>query len=309
MCSIESSGRVTAFPEADRYATDPTSGARLDRVAASHAHEEVDAFVADGSGDAYERMIDRLLAKEALRRAHGPHVARSGPLCRLGRLRRRSAADDLGVSRLCDPGFNANTPFDQFTVDQIAGDLLPAPMEEQLIATAFHRNTLTNNEGGTSDEEFRNVAIVDRVNTTMAVWMGTTIGVRPVPQPQVRPMTQEDYFRMFVLQQLGDADQTRRSPLLDLFTPTSCGMKPNGNNGSLNLKRFSAHPRRNSPRPRRRGPPNSTTEPTWTVLHPATLTAETDAGLTADDSGLITASIPTDTNAYTLRVPSARRKR
>ena len=65
--------------------------------------------------------------------------------------------------------------FDEFTVEQIAGDLLPEPGEEQLIATAFHRNTLTNNEGGTSDEEFRNVAIVDRVNTTMAVWMGTTM--------------------------------------------------------------------------------------------------------------------------------------
>src|SRR5262249_12351937 len=70
---------------------------------------------------------------------------------------------------------NANKPLDQFTIEQIAGDLLPKPTEEQLIATAFHRNTLTNNEGGTQDEEFRNVAIVDRVNTTMAVWMGTTI--------------------------------------------------------------------------------------------------------------------------------------
>ena len=70
---------------------------------------------------------------------------------------------------------NANKPFDQFTIEQIAGDLLDDPTEEQLIATAFHRNTLTNNEGGTNNEEFRNVAVVDRVNTTMAVWMGTTM--------------------------------------------------------------------------------------------------------------------------------------
>ena len=63
---------------------------------------------------------------------------------------------------------NENVPFDQFTIDQLAGDLLPNPTDDQLIATAFHRNTQTNNEGGTNDEEFRNVAVVDRVNTTFA---------------------------------------------------------------------------------------------------------------------------------------------
>jgi hypothetical protein len=70
---------------------------------------------------------------------------------------------------------NDNVPFDQFTIDQLAGDLLPNPTEDQYIATAFHRNTQTNNEGGTNDEEFRNVAVVDRVNTTFATWMGTTM--------------------------------------------------------------------------------------------------------------------------------------
>ena len=77
---------------------------------------------------------------------------------------------------------NENMPFDQFTIEQIAGDLLPNPSEEQLIATAFHRNTMTNNEGGTQDEEFRNAAVVDRVNTTMAVWMGTDDCLRSMPQ-------------------------------------------------------------------------------------------------------------------------------
>ena len=59
--------------------------------------------------------------------------------------------------------------------EQLAADLLPDPSEEQLMATGFHRNTMTNSEGGTNDEEFRNAAIVDRVNTTMAVWMGTSM--------------------------------------------------------------------------------------------------------------------------------------
>jgi hypothetical protein len=70
---------------------------------------------------------------------------------------------------------NSNMPFDQFTIEQNAGDLLPNPTDDQLIATAFHRNTMTQNEGGTDDEEFRNAAVIDRVNTTFAVWMGTTM--------------------------------------------------------------------------------------------------------------------------------------
>ena len=71
--------------------------------------------------------------------------------------------------------FDTNMPFDDFTVQQLAGDLLPDTTPDNKIATAFHRNTLTNNEGGTIDEEFRSVAVVDRVNTTLSTWMGTTI--------------------------------------------------------------------------------------------------------------------------------------
>ena len=82
--------------------------------------------------------------------------------------------------------FNRDMPFDQFTIEQIAGDLLPDPTTDQLIATAFHRNTMTNTEGGTDDEEFRTAAIVDRVNTTGQVWMGLVGLLWPVPQPQIR---------------------------------------------------------------------------------------------------------------------------
>ncbi|MCB0220379.1 MAG: DUF1549 domain-containing protein, partial [Chrysiogenetes bacterium] len=69
---------------------------------------------------------------------------------------------------------NANMPFDQFTIEQLAGDLLPHPTDDQLIATAFHRNTMTNTEGGTDDEEFRDAAVKDRIATTGQVWMGLT---------------------------------------------------------------------------------------------------------------------------------------
>ena len=106
---------------------------------------------------------------------------------------------------------NDNKPFDQFTIEQIAGDLLPNPTEDQLIATAFHRNTLTNSEGGTQDEEFRNAAVVDRVNTTMAVWMGTTMACAQCHTHKFDPISQHEYFQLFaILNNTQDADRQRR---------------------------------------------------------------------------------------------------
>ena len=114
---------------------------------------------------------------------------------------------------------NENKPFDQFTIEQIAGDLLPNPTDEQLIATAFHRNTLTNNEGGTQDEEFRNVAVVDRVNTTMAVWMGTTMACAQCHNHKYDPISQQEYFQLFaILNNTQDADRSDEAPVLAIYT-------------------------------------------------------------------------------------------
>ncbi|MEO2020499.1 MAG: DUF1553 domain-containing protein, partial [Pirellulaceae bacterium] len=114
---------------------------------------------------------------------------------------------------------NDNKPFDQFTVEQIAGDLLPEPTPDQLTATAFHRNTLTNSEGGTDDEEFRNVAIVDRVNTTLQVWMGTTIRCAQCHDHKYDPISQEEYFRFFAyFNNSEDADRRNEAPLLTRIT-------------------------------------------------------------------------------------------
>src|SRR5207253_11048359 len=114
---------------------------------------------------------------------------------------------------------NANKPFAQFTIEQLAGDLLPNPTQEQLIATAFHRNTLTNNEGGTDDEEFRNVAVVDRVNTTMAVWMGTTMACAQCHNHKYDPITQKEYFRFYAfLNNTEDADKPDETPVNKFFT-------------------------------------------------------------------------------------------
>jgi hypothetical protein len=92
---------------------------------------------------------------------------------------------------------NDDMPFDQFTIEQLAGDLLPSPTKVQLIATGFHRNTLINQEGGTDDEQFRNESVVDRVNTTGAVWLGLTAGCAQCHTHKYDPLTHHKYYQLF----------------------------------------------------------------------------------------------------------------
>ncbi|MBK8093472.1 MAG: DUF1549 domain-containing protein [Verrucomicrobiaceae bacterium] len=115
---------------------------------------------------------------------------------------------------------NSNMRFDQFTIEQNAGDLLPNPTDDQLIATAFHRNTMTQNEGGTDDEEFRNAAIIDRVNTTFAVFMGTTMACAQCHTHKYDPITINEYFQFYAfLNQSADSDKKDEVPLHSFDTP------------------------------------------------------------------------------------------
>lgn len=92
---------------------------------------------------------------------------------------------------------NRDLTFDQFTIEQLAGDLLPQPTKAQLVATGFHRNTLINQEGGTDNEQFRNEESVDRTNTTGAVWMGLTVGCAQCHTHKFDPITQKEYYELF----------------------------------------------------------------------------------------------------------------
>lgn len=95
--------------------------------------------------------------------------------------------------------FAADMPYDQFTIEQLAGDLLPQATREQQIATGFHRNTLTNQEGGTDPEEFRFAAVVDRVHTTATVWLGSTLACAQCHNHKFDPFSQRDYWRFFAI--------------------------------------------------------------------------------------------------------------
>ena len=205
-------------PEADR--TVLARRLALDLTGLPPTPKEVASFTTDAAPDAYVRFVDTLLAKPAF----GEHWARLWmDLARY--------ADSAGYPS--DPGrsiwpfrdyviraFNENKPFDQFTIEQLAGDLLPQPNEEQIIATAFHRNTMTNNEGGTSDEEFRNAAVIDRVNTTWAVWMGSSMACAQCHTHKFDPITQKEYFGFLaILNQTEDADRNDEAPLHQFFLP------------------------------------------------------------------------------------------
>ncbi|WP_162419261.1 PSD1 and planctomycete cytochrome C domain-containing protein [Cyclobacterium roseum] len=114
---------------------------------------------------------------------------------------------------------NADMPFDQFTVEQLAGDLLPEPDLDQLTATAFHRNTMVNDEGGTQDEEFRVAAVVDRVNTTFEVWQSTTMSCVQCHSHPYDPFKQEDYYQiMAFFNNSRDEDTHGEEPKLKFYS-------------------------------------------------------------------------------------------
>ena len=92
---------------------------------------------------------------------------------------------------------NRDMPFDQFTIEQLAGDLIPDATLDQLVATGFHRNTLVNQEGGADREQFRNEAVMDRVDTTGAVWLGLTVGCARCHHHKYDPISQQDYYHLF----------------------------------------------------------------------------------------------------------------
>ncbi|MGA0557629.1 DUF1553 domain-containing protein [Larkinella sp. VNQ87] len=203
-------------PEADRATL--IRRVSLDLTGLPPTEKEVADFVADQSPDAYEKVVNRLLASPA----YGERW--TGMWLDLARY-----ADTKGYER--DPGrniwryrdwlikaFNQDKPFDQFTIEQLAGDLLPNPTDDQLIATGFHRNTMTNDEGGTQDEEFRVAAVMDRVNTTWDVWQGTTFSCVQCHSHPYDPFVNEEYYKYLAFfNNSRDEDVTTETPTLRFY--------------------------------------------------------------------------------------------
>jgi hypothetical protein len=182
-------------PEADR--TTLLRRVYLDLVGVLPSVEEIDEFLADDRPDAYERVVDRLLAS--------PHYGERWARRWLDLAR---YADSNGYTRDMPReiwpyrdwvihALNQNMPFDQFVIEQLAGDLLPSATLAQRVATGFHRNTLFNEEGGTDPEQFRVERTVDRVNTTGTVFLGLTLACAQCHDHKYDPISQREYYEFF----------------------------------------------------------------------------------------------------------------
>lgn len=209
LARLEAEG-LSPSREADRYTL--AKRVYLDLIGLPPTPEEADAFVNDKAPNAYEAMVDRLLVSPQ----YGERWARKWlDLARYAdtngyekdRPRSMWPWRDWVVGAL-----NADMPFDQFTVEQLAGDMLPNATQAQKIATGFHRNTMINEEGGIDPLEYRFHSMVDRVGTTGTTWLGMTIACAQCHTHKYDPVTQVEYYRLMAC--INNADE----PVMELTT-------------------------------------------------------------------------------------------
>ena len=289
---------------ADRYSL--IRRVYLDLIGLPPTPDEVNAFVRDRSPFAYEKVVDKLLKSPA----YGERWARVW-------LDLARYADSTGYGS--DPlrlniwpyrdwligALNRNEPFDQFTIKQIAGDLLPNPTEEDQKATAFHRNTMTNTEGGTDDEEFRVAAVKDRANVTAQVWMGLTMGCAQCHTHKFDPITHREYYQFFAFfNQTEDNDQPDERPTLPLPTP-----EEKRKMDDLKAKITTLEKERNQTTPKleaelRAWVTEQAKGVSWEVLKPTVLqsTAATTLKKLEDDS-ILASGISPEKDSYVVQVP------
>jgi mono/diheme cytochrome c family protein len=299
LAKLEAEG-VAPSPEADR----PTLIRRLslDLLGLPPTPGEVDAFVNDPCPDAYERLVDRLLSSPHFGERWGRHWL---DLARY--------ADSDGYEKDSPRPFayryrdwviaaiNRDLPFDRFTTEQLAGDLLPGATLDQKIATGFHRNTLTNREGGTDPEEFRVAAVVDRVNTTGTVWLGLTIGCAQCHTHKFDPILQKEYYGLFAffnsdqevdlsapLPGEAEAYQAAKTEFDKAHVPLLAALERYDREG---------RPARQADWERSVGTP----EVRWTVMEPVEATSAKGASLTIrPDRSILASGINPETDTYTI---------
>jgi len=197
--------------EADR--TTLVRRLKLDLLGLPPTPAEVDEFVADKSADAYEKLVERLLASPHYGERWGRHwldAARYADSNGFEKDRERSIWPyrDWVISAL-----NRDLPFDQFTVEQLAGDLLPNPTLEQKVATGFLRNSMLNQEGGIEPEQFRTEAMIDRMDAVGRTWLGLTIACAQCHNHKYDPIAQREYYQLYAF--LNNDDE----PFLEVPTP------------------------------------------------------------------------------------------
>ncbi|MFO1449604.1 MAG: DUF1553 domain-containing protein [Opitutaceae bacterium] len=301
LARLESAG-LSPQPEADRAAL--IRRVSLDLTGLPPTVEEVDAFVGDPAPNAYEQLVDRLLARPT----YGEHWARSWlDLARYADSKGYADDQPRTMWRYRDyviDAFNRNLPFDQFTIEQLAGDLLPNPTLDQRFATGFHRNTMNNTEGGTDDEEFRTVAIIDRVNTTFAVWMGSSMACAQCHTHKYDPFTQKEYFQLYaIFNQSEDADRDNEAPFIDFYTDEQKAQRAAAQAELDRLHAAVLATRTTRATPARAWADAFPTQVEWKSPQPVDLRSKAGATLSASADGAVLVAPGKDTDTLTLDVP------
>ncbi|MCA1963678.1 MAG: PSD1 and planctomycete cytochrome C domain-containing protein [Prosthecobacter sp.] len=202
--------KIAPSPEADRFTL--IKRVHYDLLGLPPTPEQVRQFVDDASPRAYEAMLDRALASPHYGERWGRHWLDAARYADSdGYEKDRPRPDAWRYRDWVIRAVNDDMPFDQFTIEQIAGDLLPDAGDEQVVATAFHRQTLTNTEGGTDQEQFRIEAVMDRTETTGTVWLGLTVGCARCHTHKYDQITQAEYYQLFAFYNNGD-EATRQVP-------------------------------------------------------------------------------------------------
>ena len=304
--------KLTPAEEADRATL--IRRLSLDLTGLPPTLEEVRNFEGDTSANAYDRLVDRLL--------ESPHYGERWALWWLD-LARYADTNGYEVDRPRSiwlyrdwvvSAFNSNMPFDEFTIEQLAGDLLPNATEAQRIATGFHRNTFINEEGGHNWEQFRWESIVDRVSTTSTVFLGLTMACAQCHDHKYDPVSQREYYEFFAF--LNDDDE----PLLEVPQPKISKERQKALREIARLEsklvaRLSAGddkiagPAKLSRKFEDWRNKAATETRHWTVLEPVRWTSENNVTLTKldDKSLLATGDNPEhDTYTITYRVPQGR---
>nr|WP_262713137.1 DUF1553 domain-containing protein [Anseongella ginsenosidimutans] len=192
----------------------------LDLTGLPPSKEDYNRFLADTDPQAFARVVDTLLASPAF----GEKWASMWlDLARYADSKGYEKDLHRNIWKYRDwviDAFNQDMPFDEFTIQQLAGDLLPRPSESQLIATAFHRNSMANDEGGTNDEEFRVASVLERVGTTFEVWQGVTMACAQCHSHTYDPIKHEDFYRaMAIFNNTADKDLYNEQPKLFTYKP------------------------------------------------------------------------------------------
>ncbi|MBM4071948.1 MAG: DUF1553 domain-containing protein [Planctomycetes bacterium] len=247
----------------------------LDLLGVLPEPREVDAYVKDARPDAYERLVERLLSSPHYGERQGRHWL---DLARYADSNGYTIDGERSIWPWRDwviGAFNRNLPFDRFTIEQLAGDLLPSPTTEQLVATGFHRNTSFNEEGGTNPEQFRVERTVDRTNTTGTVWLGLTVGCAQCHDHKYDTISTKEYYQLYAF--LNSADEPR------ILLPTEQQkLRLDRLRGELRDARAEAAKRKKSPKDLEKilASLEKDTHGGWKLIYPKN--AKSDQGATLD---------------------------